>query len=266
MYSELPRHLQALNTIPSSSPPSSALSAEQEEAFWSFMHTDELFSNFGLAPSAFESKLESERSKQATTASAETPAAETPASSTESKSADHPTLESFLATFADESSATPALPTNYLLAIPSYASSSSDSAPTPAASSVKPADVLPAAPPATPAGTDFDEPERVTGAKRLKQMGAAPAEIEEDKRRRNTEASARFRAKKKEREQALEYRAKELEAQVATLTAEKASLEKENNLLKFIVVNGNGGAGAPVQGADGLQAALAALGKRKREE
>ncbi|TXT13104.1 hypothetical protein VHUM_01505 [Vanrija humicola] len=251
MYGDLPRHLQALNTIPSSSPPSSALSAEQEEAFWSFMHTDELFSNFGLAPSAFESKLESERSKQAATASAETPAAETPASSTDSKSADHPTLESFLATFADESGAAPALPTNYLLAIPSYASSSSDSAPTPAA---------------TPDTTEFDEPERITGAKRLKQMGAAPAEIEEDKRRRNTEASARFRAKKKEREQALEFRAKELEAQVATLTAEKASLEKENNLLKFIVVNGNGGAGAPVQGADGLQAALAALGKRKREE
>lgn len=206
MYSELPRHLQALNTIPSSSPPSSALSAEQEEAFWSFMHTDELFSNFGLAPSAFESKLESERSKHAATTSAETPAAETPASSTDSKSADHPTLESFLATFADESGAAPALPTNYLLAIPSYASSSSDSAPTPATSSVKPADVLPAAPPATPAGDD-DEPERITGAKRLKQMGAAPAEIEEDKRRRNTEASARFRAKKKEREQALEFRA-----------------------------------------------------------
>lgn len=59
------------------------------------------------------------------------------------------------------------------------------------------------------------------------------------KRRRNTEASARFRLKKKEREQALEKRAsafnsgknnanvpEELEDQVSVLVQEKASLEK----------------------------------------
>lgn len=54
-----------------------------------------------------------------------------------------------------------------------------------------------------------------------------------------------------------------LEAQVATLIAEKASLEKENNLLKFVIVNGQGNGGSS---SEGLQAALAALSKRKREE
>lgn len=78
------------------------------------------------------------------------------------------------------------------------------------------------------------------------------------KRRRNTEASARFRAKKKEREQNLERRAKELENQVAQLSAEKASLENENKLLKAIVLGGNGGQSSGVD--------LASLvGKRKRD-
>lgn len=53
----------------------------------------------------------------------------------------------------------------------------------------------------------------------------------------------------------------QLEAQVATLTAEKASLEKENNLLKFVLVNTQGAAGG-----DGLQVAVAALGKRKQRD
>jgi len=104
-----------------------------------------------------------------------------------------------------------------------------------------------------------DSEGRVSGAKKLKQIGAGQAEIEEDKRRRNTEASARFRAKKKEREQAVERRAKDLEAQVAQLTADKASLENENRLLKAIVLNGTGGQ------AEALQDALVAFGKRKRE-
>jgi len=99
------------------------------------------------------------------------------------------------------------------------------------------------------------------------------------KRRRNTEASARFRAKKKEREQALEQRAsafhknatlpftnlmtfsEELETQVAQLTADKASLENQNKLLKEIVLGGG-----TLQGQENLQAVMAAIGaKRKRE-
>jgi hypothetical protein len=187
MY-ELPPHLQSLNAIqPSGSPPSSALSADQEAEFWAFMNTDELFSNFGIAPQAFESKQQAKEEK--------------------TKGADPTTLESFLATFVGETAAPTPTP-DYLLAAlgapltTSPPSATAAPAPTPA--------------PAVRAEEDDDDEDeddddddapRVTGAKRLKMMGAGQAEIEEDKRRRNTEASARFRAKKKAREKALEDRA-----------------------------------------------------------
>lgn len=264
MYSDLPPHLQTLNAIPSSSsPPSTALNAEQEEAFWSFLNTDELFANIGVAPQAFEAKLASEQAQQQQIK--ESPAASTPATAKESPASSEAkptTLESFLANFADEP---PILPNNYLLNLSNqYNAAPSTSTSTPAAESVAPET------PATPSLRLGQAGERVTGAKRLKQMGAPPAEIEEDKRRRNTEASARFRAKKKEREQALERRAKELEAQVANLTSEKASLEKENSLLKFILVNGGQGQNSnnstPLKTPEALQAALASLGKRKTRD
>lgn len=57
------------------------------------------------------------------------------------------------------------------------------------------------------------------------------------------------------------YRAdlsEDLEAQVAQLAADKASLENENRLLKAIVLNGSEGQ------ADALQSALSTFGKRKR--
>ncbi|EKD00260.1 regulatory protein cys-3 [Trichosporon asahii var. asahii CBS 8904] len=267
MYSDLPPHLQTLNAIPSSSsPPSTALNAEQEEAFWSFLNTDELFANIGVAPQAFEAKLASEQAQQQQQQIKESPAASTPATTTAAKespaSTDKPTtLESFLANFADEP---PILPNNYLLNLTNqYNAAAFTSTSTPAAESVAPET------PATPSLRVGQTGERITGAKRLKQMGAPPAEIEEDKRRRNTEASARFRAKKKEREQALERRAKELEAQVANLTSEKASLEKENSLLKFILVNGGQGQNnnsTPLKTPEALQAALASLGKRKTRD
>lgn len=263
MYSDLPPHLQTLNAIPSSSsPPSTALNAEQEEAFWSFLNTDELFANIGVPPQAFEAKLASEQ-QQAQQQVRESPAS-TPATAAKESpaSSDKPTtLESFLANFADEP---PILANNYLLNLSNqYNAAASTSTSTPAAESVAPET------PATPSLRVGQTGERVTGAKRLKQMGAPPAEIEEDKRRRNTEASARFRAKKKEREQALERRAKELEAQVANLTSEKASLEKENSLLKFILVNGGQGQNnnsTPLKTPEALQAALASLGKRKTRD
>ena len=65
----------------------------------------------------------------------------------------------------------------------------------------------------------------------------------EDKRRRNTAASARFRLKKKEREAALERRAKELEDRVVELERECEGLRRENGWLKGLVV-GVTGAGA----------------------
>lgn len=68
----------------------------------------------------------------------------------------------------------------------------------------------------------------------------------EDKRRRNTAASARFRLKKKEREAALEKKAKELEVRVGELEKECEALRRENGWLKGLVV-GVTGAGAVQQ-------------------
>ncbi|PKI83360.1 hypothetical protein MVES1_002713 [Malassezia vespertilionis] len=59
--------------------------------------------------------------------------------------------------------------------------------------------------------------------------------IEEDKRRRNTLASARFRVKKKQREAALEISARELEGQVAELRQENERLRTENEWLRRLV-------------------------------
>ncbi|KAG0707746.1 hypothetical protein DFH29DRAFT_595883 [Suillus ampliporus] len=72
---------------------------------------------------------------------------------------------------------------------------------------------------------------------------STPVTAAEDKRRRNTAASARFRLKKKEREAALERRAKELEERVMELERECEGLRRENGWLKGLVV-GVTGAGA----------------------
>ncbi|KAI0484327.1 hypothetical protein GGR56DRAFT_613363 [Xylariaceae sp. FL0804] len=63
---------------------------------------------------------------------------------------------------------------------------------------------------------------------------------EEDKRRRNTAASARFRVKKKQREQALEQREKELADKVSNLETKIKTLETENKWLKDIVMGKTG--------------------------
>ncbi|CAZ84398.1 unnamed protein product [Tuber melanosporum] len=59
---------------------------------------------------------------------------------------------------------------------------------------------------------------------------------EEDKRRRNTAASARFRVKKKQREQALERSAKEMSEKVRLLEKKIVQLETENKWLKSLIV------------------------------
>ena len=69
-----------------------------------------------------------------------------------------------------------------------------------------------------------------------------PLTTAEDKRRRNTAASARFRLKKKEREAALEGRAKELETKVAELERECEGLRRENGWLRGLVVGVTGAA------------------------
>jgi hypothetical protein len=58
---------------------------------------------------------------------------------------------------------------------------------------------------------------------------------EEDKRRRNTAASARFRVKKKQREQALEKSAKEMTEKVQALEGRINQLETENKWLKNLI-------------------------------
>ncbi len=64
---------------------------------------------------------------------------------------------------------------------------------------------------------------------------------EEDKRRRNTAASARFRIKKKQREQALEKSAKEMNDKVSSLENKVSQLETENKWLKNLLVEKNEG-------------------------
>ncbi len=63
---------------------------------------------------------------------------------------------------------------------------------------------------------------------------------EEDKRRRNTAASARFRAKKKQREQAIEKTAKEMTEKVSMLEAKIGQLEMENKWLKSLITEKTG--------------------------
>jgi hypothetical protein len=60
--------------------------------------------------------------------------------------------------------------------------------------------------------------------------------IEEEKRRRNTAASARFRLKKKEREQALEKTAQEMTERVRELEQRVGQLELENKWLRGLIV------------------------------
>ncbi|KZF25791.1 hypothetical protein L228DRAFT_244709 [Xylona heveae TC161] len=63
---------------------------------------------------------------------------------------------------------------------------------------------------------------------------------EEDKRRRNTAASARFRVKKKQREQALERTAKEMTDKCTSLETRIGQLEMENKWLKNLITEKNG--------------------------
>ena len=74
---------------------------------------------------------------------------------------------------------------------------------------------------------------------------------EEDKRRRNTAASARFRVKKKQREQALEKQAKEMADKVSLLEGKVQQLEMENKWLKGLITDKNEGKVPEMAGATG---------------
>ena len=72
-----------------------------------------------------------------------------------------------------------------------------------------------------------------------------PLSASEEKRRRNTAASARFRLKKKEREATLEDQAKELKTRVHELERECEELRRENGWLKGLVVGDAQGSVVP---------------------
>lgn len=70
---------------------------------------------------------------------------------------------------------------------------------------------------------------------------AARVVADEDKRRRNTAASARFRVKKKMREQALERTVKETSEKNDALEARVSQLELENHWLRGLVMEKSSG-------------------------
>ncbi|KAL4986432.1 hypothetical protein BDW68DRAFT_163157 [Aspergillus falconensis] len=86
------------------------------------------------------------------------------------------------------------------------------------------------------------------GPKRKNTQKTSPVSVEEaariaadeDKRRRNTAASARFRVKKKMREQALEKTVKDTTEKNAALEARVTALELENQWLKNLITEKNG--------------------------
>lgn len=93
------------------------------------------------------------------------------------------------------------------------------------ATSVNMGDLSPVASPTSPTTTEIP---------------ASRLAAEEDKRRRNTAASARFRVKKKQREQALERQAKDLADKTKALEDRVVRLETENEWLRGLVVERDG--------------------------
>lgn len=61
----------------------------------------------------------------------------------------------------------------------------------------------------------------------------------EDKRKRNTAASARFRIKKKLKEQQMEQKARELQDKVTSLEKKLMTVEMENKCLKSLILKKN---------------------------
>ena len=90
--------------------------------------------------------------------------------------------------------------------------------------------------------TTVDSPNYRDGSVSPSEATSNPLTAAEDKRRRNTAASARFRLKKKEREAALEGKAKELETKVTELERECEGLRRENGWLRGLVVGVTGAA------------------------
>lgn len=103
------------------------------------------------------------------------------------------------------------------------------------------------APKVAPAPASLSPSAPVAGTKR-KNSAKSPESAEEvsrhmaeeDKRRRNTAASARFRVKKKQREAALEQTVKETTEKNDILEARVSQLELENHWLRGLIMEKNG--------------------------
>ncbi|KAI0768631.1 hypothetical protein BD413DRAFT_479044 [Trametes elegans] len=92
---------------------------------------------------------------------------------------------------------------------------------------------MPPPPPPAPPGSDTPSPE---AAAHLDPTELESVALAEDKRRRNTAASARFRIKKKQWTLNLERTISDLSGRVEELEREAAELRRENGWLKEIVM------------------------------
>ncbi|PKY05862.1 hypothetical protein P168DRAFT_131643 [Aspergillus campestris IBT 28561] len=121
-------------------------------------------------------------------------------------------------------------PSQSLSSNPSPASTTSSQAPTPKVANSSPAP--------TPAPAPKRKNTQKTPVMTVEEASLHAAE--EDKRRRNTAASARFRVKKKMREQALEKTVKETTDKNNALEVRVTALELENQWLKNLITEKNG--------------------------
>jgi len=125
--------------------------------------------------------------------------------------------------------------------VPSVSQVAPTTAPAPAAPAAThsglPSSPVPNMPAAAAAGPKRKHTQKSTQASAEE---AARLIAEEDKRRRNTAASARFRVKKKMREQALERSLNETNEKNSALEARVSQLELENNWLRGLIMEKNG--------------------------
>ncbi|GMK57325.1 hypothetical protein CspeluHIS016_0401590 [Cutaneotrichosporon spelunceum] len=171
---------------------------EDEDAFW------RLFDGSNLGPDCFKFDPSGAHSRGDVSSLSD-------ASSTSSSFSSRPrTIESFLAAYATPAPSTVASITPQVTPI------------LPSAATFAPTPFTPAPAFFTTSPEAGKEPE--TGRRELK-------------RQRNTEASARFRLRKKQRENELESHAKHLEDEVVALRAEKCALERQVKVLLEVLGN-----------------------------
>lgn len=97
------------------------------------------------------------------------------------------------------------------------------------------------------------------------ESGSRTGAADEDKRRRNTAASARFRVKKKQREQDLEKRAKEGEEKVRELEGRIKQLQTENTWLKDLLMEKNTGKEAPAPASKRKEGVKDGVGTKEKK-